>query len=194
MMGRQSTMYQKKILVPIGPTACNLRSVHYALALAARLGAQIYLLQQAATANAENQQTFWFHETLQDLINNARQNEITLSHYMVNTNFKDEIVDLARSEHIDLLVFSADQAVSEELLLQIKPLVPSQIIQVREKNDIHCIKEGEKPYGTCHDLQSVPGRPGRAGAGLGQQNPLADAHPRGTPGTSQTKRNKGRPA
>lgn len=162
-------MYQRKILVPIGPTANNLKSVYYALALAERLGAQIYILQQAPALKTENQQTIWFHETLQDLINNARRNEISLSHYMVNTNFEDEIVDLVKSEHIDVLVFNADQAVSEEVLLKVKPLVQSQIIQVREKDDIQFIKkEGDRPYGSRHDLQSVSGRPGSTGTDPGQ--------------------------
>jgi K+-sensing histidine kinase KdpD len=185
-------MFQKKILVPIGPTANNLKSVHYALALADRLGAQIYILQQAPAAKSKNQHNIWFDETLQDLMNRARQNEIVLTHYLINTNLKNEIVELVGSEHIDLLVFSEDQQVSQGLLLQVKPLVPSQIIQVREKNDIHCIKEGEEDYGACHDLQSVPGRPGRASPDPGRQNPMADTHPRGTSGTSETARHKGR--
>ncbi|MEJ2097162.1 MAG: universal stress protein [Deltaproteobacteria bacterium] len=151
-------MHQKKILVPIGRSAHNLKSVHYALALADRLDAQIVILQQGPAAKAERQQNAWFRETLQDLINNARKNDILLSHYMGNTNFKDEIVDLVKTEHIDLLVFCADSEVSESLLQQIKPLVPSQIIQVREKNEIHCIKEGDHSHGSCHDIQPVPGR------------------------------------
>jgi len=161
-------MHRKKILIPIGAKANNLKSVHYALALADRLDAQIYILQQTPTVISENQQTLWFSETLQDLINNARQNNIVLSHYMVATNFKDEIVDLVKTEHIEVLVFSADADVSEKLLLQVKPLVPSQIIQVREKDDIQCIKEGENAYDTCHDIQFVPGRAGGTGPGLGR--------------------------
>jgi hypothetical protein len=185
-------MYQTKILVPIGPAANNLKSVHYALALADRLGAQIYILQQAPAAKSKNQHNIWFDETLQDLMNRARQNEVVLTHYMINTNLKDEIVDLVSSEHIDLLVFSEDQQVSEGLLLQVMPLVASQIIQVREKNDIQCIKEGVNVYGSCDDFQPVPGRQESFGPGFGRQNPLADAHPRGPAGTSERKRHKGR--
>lgn len=161
-------MYRKKVLVPIGPHASNLKSVHYALSLAERLDAKIYILQQAPAAAAENQQTLWFNDTLQDLINNARQNNIVLSHYVANNNFKDEIVDLVKSEHIEVLVFSADAEVSEGLLHQVKPLVPSQIIQVRQKDDIQCIKEGENAYGTCHDIQFVPGRAGGTGSDVGR--------------------------
>jgi hypothetical protein len=184
-------MHQKKILVPVGSNANNLKSVYYALALADRLDAHIHILQQSLARRTESQQTVWLHETLQDLINDARQNDILVSQYTVNTNFKDEIVDLVRSEHIDLLIFSADQALSEDLLLQIMPLIPSQIIQVREKDEIHCIKEGDKAYGSRHDLQFVPGRPGRTGPDSGRQNPMADAHPRRTSGKGETNRHKG---
>jgi hypothetical protein len=161
-------MHRKKVLVPIGPHANNLKSVHYALSLAGRLDAQIYILQQAPAVKAENQQTLWFNETLQDLINDARQNNIAVSHYTVNANFKDEIVDLVRTEHIEVLVFSTDAEVSEGLLHQIKPLVSSQIIQVQEKDDIHYIKEGENAYDTSHDIQFVSGRARGTGSGLGR--------------------------
>ena len=43
---------------------------------------------------------------------------------------------LVKSEGIDLLVFGTDDGAEEQLLRQLKPLVPSQIIQVREKDHI----------------------------------------------------------
>ena len=161
-------MHRKKILVPIGPHATNLKSVHYALALAERLDAQIYILQQAPPVNTDTQQTLWFNETLQDLFNDARRNKIALSHYFINTNFADEIIDLVKTEHIDMLVFSADAEVTESLLFHVKSQVPSQIIQVRDKNDIHCIKEGRNAYDTRHDIQFVSRGTGGAGRRFGQ--------------------------
>ncbi len=41
-------MLQKKILVPVGSSGKDLKSVHYALALAERLRAQVYILQHDA--------------------------------------------------------------------------------------------------------------------------------------------------
>lgn len=181
-------MNQQKILVPIGSFATNLKSVYYAVALADRLQAQIYIVQQAAADQTENQQAIWFRETLRDLINSARQTGIGVSHYMVNANFKDEIVDLARVEHIDLLVFSKDEEMSERLMHQIKSLVPGQIIQVREKDKITYIQEGEKKYGTCNDLKPVSGRPGGVGPSFGGQDKLAGAQPRRSAGTGEAKR------
>lgn len=153
-------MPQKRILVPLGPHAKDLKSVHYALALAERLQAQIYILQQAAASDMEYFHGDFLREALRDLINNARQAGIVVSHYIADDQLKEEIVNLVRSEHIDWLVFSSDEEVSEQLLLQIKPLVASQIIQVREKDDMNEIKEGAKKYGTSHDFKHVPGRTG----------------------------------
>jgi deoxyribodipyrimidine photolyase len=153
-------MHHKRILVPLGPHAKDLKSVHYALALAGRLSAQIYILQQAAASGVENAHAAFLQETLRDLINNARQAGIVVSHFIADHPLKQEIVNLVRSKRIDWLVFSTDEEVSEHLLLEIKPLVASQIIQVREKDDMKEIKEGAKRYGTSHDFKHVPGGAG----------------------------------
>ena len=166
-------MHQNKILVPLGPNAKDLKSVHYALALAERLKAQIYILQHASTSTVENSHADFLQEALCELINNARQAGIVVSHYMADHRLKEEIVNLVRSEHIDWLVFSADEEVSERLLFQIKPLVNSQIIQVREKDDMNAIKEDTKKYGTRHDFKHVSGRTGGVGPGSGPQDELA---------------------
>ena len=47
-----------------------------------------------------------------------------------------EIVALVRLEGIDVLILNADDEICQSLLLQIKPLVASQIIEVRGKNHI----------------------------------------------------------
>ena len=165
-------MHQNKILIPLGQHAKDLKSIHYALALAERLRAQVYILQQTEAAGVENPYADFLQEALRDMINNARQAGIVVSHYIADEQLKEEIVNLVRTEHIDWLVFSTDEEVSERLLLEVKPLVPSQIIQVREK-DMNEIKEGAKRYGTSHDFKHVPGGPGGTGPGSGTQDKLA---------------------
>ncbi|MEW6672830.1 MAG: universal stress protein [Thermodesulfobacteriota bacterium] len=130
-------MFQKKILVPLGPFGRDLKSVHYALSLAERLQSQIYILQQAPGANFENQFSDWLDEALQDLINTARQAGLIVSHHITHGELAEEIIGLVREEDIDLLVFGTDDGLNERLLLQIKPLIPTQIIQVKEKNHIN---------------------------------------------------------
>jgi hypothetical protein len=135
-LGRKSEMSQKKILVPLWPSRKDLKSVHYALSLAKRLQAQIYILQGAAVTGFENPLSGWLEEALLDLINSARQAGLTVSHHIAYRELEVEIVGLVKEEGIDVLVFGGDDQVCERLLLQVKPLVPSQIIQVKEKDHI----------------------------------------------------------
>ncbi|MDQ1334494.1 MAG: Universal stress protein [Thermodesulfobacteriota bacterium] len=128
-------MLQKKILVPLRASEKSLKSVHHALALGKRLGAHVYILQQAASTEPADPFGSTLEETMRDLINSAREAGLTLSHHVATRDFKEEIVDMAREEGIDLLVFEADDEIGRRLLGQVKPLVASQIIQVKEKSD-----------------------------------------------------------
>jgi len=130
-------MMQKKILVPVGSSGKDLNSVHYAMALAERLRAQVYILQHDAVDASPNSIATWLDEALLDLINSARQAGLTVSHHIAHRELKEEIVGMVKDESIDVLVFGADNGVCEHLMLQIKDLVPSQIIQVREKDHIN---------------------------------------------------------
>jgi nucleotide-binding universal stress UspA family protein len=129
-------MSRKKILVPLWPSGKDLKGVHYALSLAERLHAQVYILQQAAVAGFENPLGGWLEEALLDLINSARQAGLTVSHHLAHGELEVEIVDLVKEEGIDVLVFGEDDGARDRLLLHVKPLVSSQIILVKEKNHI----------------------------------------------------------
>lgn len=129
-------MFQKKILVPLGPSGKDLKSVHYALSLAARLKSQVYVLQQAPSEGPESQFSIWLDEALLDLINNARQAGLTVSHHITRRELGTEIVDLLKAEGIDFLIFGIDEGLNERFLFQIRSLVSTQIIQVKEKNRI----------------------------------------------------------
>jgi hypothetical protein len=133
---------KKKILVPLMPSAKGLKSVHYAMSLAERLCAHVYILQLTA-GSAMDAIPSWMDEALLDLINSARQAGLGVSHHVTGRLFEEEIVELVRNEGIDVLVFGDDDGGGERLLLQIKPLIPSQIIQVKEKNHISYLKQKE---------------------------------------------------
>ena len=135
-------MAAKKILVPLVPSAKGLKCVHYALSLAERLGAHVYILQQIA-GPASDALSIWMDEALLDLINSARQAGLGVSHHITRRLFEEEIVELVRKEGIDVLVFGDDDGGGERLLLQIKPLISSQIIQVKEKVHIGYLKQEE---------------------------------------------------
>jgi len=125
---------QKRILVPIGASEKSLRSVHHALALAKRLDAQVYILQQAARSSVPPFGST-LEDALNDLINSAREDGLTLSHYIATRDLKEEIISVAREEGVDLLVMEADDETGLRLVRQVEPLFAGQIIQVRGKDD-----------------------------------------------------------
>ncbi len=130
-------MSQKKILVLSGPSGKDLKSVHYALALAERLQAQVYILQRVDASDSENSLSVWLGEALLELTNSARQAGLSVSHHLADQDWEEEILGLIKGEGIDLFVLSAADGIGGSLLRRIKSLIPSQIIQVKEKDHIH---------------------------------------------------------
>lgn len=129
-------MFRKKILVPLGPFGKDLKSVHYALSLAERVQSHVYILQNIPPETGQTQFSSWLDEALADLVNSARQAGLTVSHHVTHRELSTEIIDLVREEGIDLLIFGSEDGPGDRLLLQIKPLIPAQIIQVKEKDRI----------------------------------------------------------
>jgi len=134
-------MSPKKIMVPLVPSAKDLKSVHYAMSLAERLSAHVYILQQADASGLDNPLSLWMGEALLDLINSARQAGLVVSHHISHRFLEEEIVGIVRDEGIDVVVFSEDDGAGERLVLQIKSLIPSQIIQVKGKDHISYLKQ-----------------------------------------------------
>jgi len=135
-------MMQKKILVPLGSSGTDFKSVHYALALAERMNARVYVLQLAEPDNTDKPNSPWLSEVLRDLINTARQAGLTVSHLMVREAPKNEIIEFVRTQGIDLLVFSADDRQCERLMSEIRAMISSQIIQVKEKDHVDYLLRG----------------------------------------------------
>lgn len=142
-------MLQKKILIPLRASEKSLKGVHHALALAKRLGAQVYILQQAASTEHADPIGSTLEEALFELINSAREAGLTLSQHVATRDLKEEIVCMVRQEGIDLLVFEADDETGRRLVSQVKPLVACQIIQVKEKSVSDCLigEAAQEVYG-----------------------------------------------
>ena len=118
-------------------TSTDLKGVHYALALAERISAEVYIIQPGNAADADRSLTLYMGKALSDLINSAGQAGLKVSHHIAHKALKEEIVGLVKDEHIDLLVFGVEEKLNKRLLLQVKPRVSSQIIQVKGKKHLH---------------------------------------------------------
>ncbi len=129
-------MVQQKILVPVWLSDTDLNSVYYALALAARIRAQVYILRHDAEGLSANSKAIWFEKALLDLIYSARQAGLTVSDLITHQELTKDVVDLIKDESIDVLVFGAGNGACKQLIFQIKDTFPGQIIQVKEKDHI----------------------------------------------------------
>jgi hypothetical protein len=125
-----------RVLVPLGPENKDLKALYHALALAERIRAKIFILLFKHCG--ERQKTHaWVEEAVLDVVNSACQEGLSVSYHIAEDAFEEEIIALVESEHIDLIVFSADGGPMEEALRRIMPRVSSRIIRVQEKNHVN---------------------------------------------------------
>lgn len=125
---------QKKILVPMDSQNKDLKALYHALALAERIRAKVFILLSRHLENPQ-QTNSWVEEVLVDIIHGACEEGLQVSYHIAADGFEDEIVSLVESEGIDLIVVSADKGPMQGALQRIIPRVPTQIIQVRGKEN-----------------------------------------------------------
>lgn len=133
---RKMMMVQQKILVPVGVSDTDLNGVYYALALAVRIRARVYILRHGGEGLSANSKAVRIEKDLIDLINSARKAGLTVSDYIACQELKKEVVALIRAESIDVLVFGAGNGACKRLMPQIKDTFSGQIIQVKERDHI----------------------------------------------------------
>ena len=127
-------MTQKKILVPIDPGKKNFKALYHALALAERIQAKVFILLARQLGNP-HQLDSWVEEVLMDIIHGACEEGLQVSYHIAEDGFEEEIISLVESEHIDLIVVSADKGHMNGILQRIIPQMSTQIIQVRGKDN-----------------------------------------------------------
>ena len=128
---------QKKILVVLGLENTDLSGLHYALSLAGRIQARVFILKLDPPHGLKSPRDVWMEEALLDVIESARQVDMTVSYQVTRGPQEKEILDLVKGEGIDLVVFGEEEADLKNSLIHVRSLVPSQIIQVRGKNNIN---------------------------------------------------------
>ena len=131
-------MKQKKILVPLGPEDKDLNALYHALSLAGRIRAKVFVLYFERSGDHDDGRGWW-EEAVEDVIKGACEEGLSVSYLVARRPFEQELIDLARDEEIDLIVFSAEEEDSgmEQSLRRVGSRVTSQIIRVKEKNDVN---------------------------------------------------------
>jgi nucleotide-binding universal stress UspA family protein len=125
---------RKKILVPIDPESKNLKALYHALALAERIQAKVFILLSRPSGNP-NQMDGWVEDVLMDVIHGACEEGLQVSYHIAENGFEDEVISLVESEHIDLIVVSAEKGPIKDILQRIIPQMSAQIIQVKGKDN-----------------------------------------------------------
>ena len=126
----------KKILVPLGPETKDLKGLHYALALAGRIQASVFVLKLEEDAGPKDLQAGWLEDSLKDLVNSARQAGLGLSYLAVRGNLEDEVTALVEAEGIDLVILGEVGTQLERSLKQVHPRLHIQFVQVTGKDHI----------------------------------------------------------
>ena len=127
-------MTQKKILVPIDPENKDLKALYHALSLAERIRAKVFVLLSRQHGNSR-QIDSWVEAVLMDIIYGASEEGLQVSYHIAEDGLADEVINLVESEHIDLIVVSADNGPVKDILQLIIPQMSTQIIQVRGKDN-----------------------------------------------------------
>jgi len=125
---------RKKILVPIDLENKDLKALYHALALAERIQAKVFILLSRQLGNP-HQIDSWVEEVLMDVIHGACEEGLQVSYHIAEDGFEDEVISLVESEHIDLIVVSAEKGPIKDILQRIIPQMSTQIIQVRGKDN-----------------------------------------------------------
>jgi hypothetical protein len=123
---------QKKILVPIDPENKDLKALYHALALAERIQAKVFILLTRQLGD-HHQIDSWVEEVLMDVIHGACEEGLQVSYHIAEDEFEEEVLSLVDSEHIDLIVVSAENGPVKDILQRLIPQTSTQIIQVRGK-------------------------------------------------------------
>jgi Universal stress protein family len=130
----RTTVTQKKILVPIDPENKDLKALYHALSLAERIRAKVFVLLSRQLGDS-HQIDSWVEAVLMDIIYGASEEGLQVSYHIADDGLADEVINLVESEHIDLIVVSADNGPVKDILQLIIPQMSTQIIQVRGKDN-----------------------------------------------------------
>ena len=119
----------------------------YAVALAERLDARLYVLQLTGlTGRSSIRKTddSRIEGSIAAIIAEGKRAGIVVSRHITKGPLKNDIINLVRDEHINLLVYHAEDELCAQLLKQIGPKrLPLQIVQVKKKEHVEYPHSGK---------------------------------------------------
>jgi 2-hydroxy-3-keto-5-methylthiopentenyl-1-phosphate phosphatase len=126
---------RKRILVPIDPENKDLKALYHALSLAERIGAKVFILLSRQLGNT-HQIDSWVENILMDVIHGACEEGLQVSYHIAEDGFEEEVISMVESEHIDLIVVSAEKGPIKNILQRIIPQMSTQIVQVKGNDNM----------------------------------------------------------
>jgi len=128
----------KNILVPFSRHSSDLKSLYHAFALAERIRAKIFVFF-FKRENSSQEQITPIEKACLEMVHCACEEGMSVSFHIANDRFEVELLNIIKTEHIDLIVMGAGDTEMESAIKSIKLGLSIQIIKVKGKNNINSI-------------------------------------------------------
>ncbi|MCB2191274.1 MAG: hypothetical protein KQI62_06895 [Deltaproteobacteria bacterium] len=115
-----------------------MKALHQAISLAERINSKIIVFSVEPGTNPGEAEGPVM-EACKEVINRARENDIEISLLITSSQGEEadgEFLQLLTRERIDLIIISDTESDMERMIRRMLPLIPCQVVQVREKNHI----------------------------------------------------------
>lgn len=130
-------MYQN-ILIPLGQDSKDLKALHHALSLSARIKSKLFVLSLEKTPEVPGKANPVIKACL-DVLHSACEEGLQFSFHIAENSEETKFLDLLEREHIDLIIISDSEIRIEKMIKKIMPLISCQVIQVKAKNNINLL-------------------------------------------------------
>ncbi len=122
----------ENILVPFGRHSLDLKSLYHAFALAERIRAKIFVFFFKEEDSSQEQITP-IEKACLEMVHSACEEGMSASFHIASGRFEEELLNIIKMGHIDLIVIGAGDIEMESDIKSIKLGVSIQIIKVEGK-------------------------------------------------------------
>jgi hypothetical protein len=126
------------ILIIFGRHSSDMKSLYHAFALAERINAKVFVLF-FKEENFTQEQVTPLEKACLEMVHSACEEGISVSFHIASGRFEEELFNIIKMEHINLVVISNGDTEMELIIKEFKLGIPIQIIKVKGKNNINPI-------------------------------------------------------